>query len=57
MMREVKSQFFERFKFKDLGHVKRFLGVWVDQTKDFVTLKLHQTPYCKEITEKVCGLV
>ena len=44
--------FFDRFKCKDLGTVKRFLGVWVEQSQDFSSLCLHQTPYCEKIVEK-----
>ena len=48
----LKKMFFDRFKCKDLGPVKRFLGVWVEQSPDFSSLCLHQTPYCEKIVEK-----
>ena len=48
----LKEKFFSRFKCKDLGRVKRFLGVWVEQSPDFDSLCLHQRPYCEQIVEK-----
>jgi hypothetical protein len=51
----LKEKFFDRFKCKDLGRVKRFLGVWVEQSSDFSSLYLHQQPYCKQIVEKYNG--
>ena len=48
----LKRKFFERFKCKDLGRIKRFLGVWVEQAHDFSSLCLHQRPYCEKIVEK-----
>lgn len=50
--RMLKKKFFDRFKCKDLGKVKRFLGVWVEQSTDFTSLNLHQRPYCGKIVEK-----
>ena len=53
----IKAAFFTSFKCKDLGSVKRFLGVWIEQARDFSILMLHQTPYCQEITSKPSQLV
>ena len=50
--RKLKEKFFKRFKCKDLGRVKRFLGIWIDMSPDFSSLKLHQRPYCEKVIEK-----
>lgn len=54
-MDRTKIEFFRRFKCKNLGEVKRFLGVWVERADDSSTSKLHQGPYCKEIVDKYAG--
>jgi hypothetical protein len=50
--RVLKEKFFARFKCKDLGRAKRFLGVWIEQASDFSSLCLHQSPYCVEICDR-----
>ena len=49
---DVYGQFCKRFKCKNLGEVKRFLGVWVEISIDRSSVFLHQGQYCKKIVEK-----
>jgi hypothetical protein len=48
----VKKQFLARFKCKDLGEVKRFLGVWVEISENRTSVRIHQEQFCKKIVEK-----
>jgi hypothetical protein len=48
----VKKQFLARFKCKDLGEVKRFLGVWVEISENRTSVRIHQDQFCKKIVEK-----
>jgi hypothetical protein len=47
----LKAKIRARFAIKDLGAVKRYLGVWVDMKPDFSGLFLHQTDYCIKVLE------
>jgi hypothetical protein len=47
----LKAKIKARFAIKDLGAVKRYLGVWVDMNPDFSGLFLHQTDYCIKVLE------
>jgi hypothetical protein len=49
LLNAIKSKIKERFAIKDLGAVKRYLGVWIDMKSDFSGLFLHQTDYCIKI--------
>jgi hypothetical protein len=49
LLNAIKSKIKERFAIKDLGAVKRYLGVWIDMKPDFSGLFLHQTDYCVKI--------
>jgi hypothetical protein len=51
LRKEVKDRFFIRFRCKDLGEVKRFLGVWIEVAKDRSSALLHQRQYCHKIVE------
>jgi hypothetical protein len=45
----LKAKIKERFAIKDLGPVKRYLGVWVELKDDFSSLFLHQKDYCTKV--------
>ena len=48
----LKERFSLRFKCKDLGSSKRFLGVWIVRDTSDDVLRLHQESYCREIGDR-----
>ena len=52
LLNELKAKIRKRFKTKDLGILKKYIGIWVEFRGHFDSVFLHQSQYCQEITER-----